>query len=84
MKGHLVERSPGHWAIVLEIRDPESGKRKRKWHSFAGGRRAAARSALQHHPATFVSFRLQHCGAVRLCRSNATSTCARASIRRRC
>ena len=21
MKGHLVERSPGHWAIVLEIRD---------------------------------------------------------------
>jgi integrase len=41
MRGHLKERSPGHWAIVLEIRDPESGKRKRKWHSFAGSKRAA-------------------------------------------
>jgi integrase len=41
MKGHICERSPGRWAIVLEIRDPETGKRKRKWHSFRGGRRAA-------------------------------------------
>jgi hypothetical protein len=41
MKGHIRERSPGHWAIVLEIRDPETGNRKRKWHSFAGTKREA-------------------------------------------
>jgi integrase len=41
MKGHLRERSPGHWAIVLEIRDPENGKRRRKWHSFTGTKREA-------------------------------------------
>jgi integrase len=41
MKGHIRERSPGHWAIVLEIRDPETGKRKRKWHSFDGTKRGA-------------------------------------------
>jgi integrase len=41
MKGHIRERSPGHWAIVLEIRDPESGKRKRKWQSFTGTKREA-------------------------------------------
>jgi integrase len=41
MKGHLRERSPNHWAIVLEIRDHETGKRKRKWHSFVGSKRAA-------------------------------------------
>jgi integrase len=39
MRGHLRERSPGHWAIVLEIRDPETGQRKRKWHSFRGTKR---------------------------------------------
>jgi integrase len=41
MKGHIRERSPGHWAIVLDIRDPETGKRKRKWHSFSGTKREA-------------------------------------------
>jgi integrase len=41
MKGHIRERSPGHWAIILDIRDAETGKRKRKWHSFAGGKREA-------------------------------------------
>ena len=41
MKGHIRERSPGHWAIVLEIRDPVTGKRKRRWHSFKGGKREA-------------------------------------------
>lgn len=41
MKGHIRERSPGHWAIVLDIRDPETGKRRRKWHSFRGTKRAA-------------------------------------------
>jgi integrase len=41
MKGHLRERSPGRWAIVLESRDVETGKRRRKWHSFAGTKREA-------------------------------------------
>jgi hypothetical protein len=30
MKGHIRERSPGHWAIVIEMRDPVTGKRKRQ------------------------------------------------------
>ena len=41
MKGHIRERSPGHWAIVLDVRDVETGKRKRRWHSFSGTKRAA-------------------------------------------
>ena len=41
MKGHLKERSPGHWAIVLDLRDPATGKRRRKWHSFIGNKRQA-------------------------------------------
>jgi integrase len=41
MKGHLKERSPGHWAIILDQRDPATGKRKRKWHSFEGTKREA-------------------------------------------
>jgi len=41
MKGHIRERSPGHWAIVIEQRDPSTGQRKRKWHSFRGAKREA-------------------------------------------
>src|SRR6516165_8290820 len=41
MKGHIRERSSGHWAIVIEMRDPATGKRRRKWHSFAGNKRQA-------------------------------------------
>ena len=41
MKGHLRERSPGHWAIVIDTRDPATGKRRRKWHSFKGMKREA-------------------------------------------
>jgi integrase len=41
MRGHLRERSPGHWAIVIDVRDPRTGKRKRRWHSFAGTKRQA-------------------------------------------
>jgi hypothetical protein len=42
MKGHIRERSPGHWAIVLDI-DSRDGKRRRKWHSFRGTKREAQR-----------------------------------------
>ena len=41
MKGHIRERSPGHWAIVLDVRDPATSKRRRKWHAFAGTKRQA-------------------------------------------
>jgi hypothetical protein len=41
MRGHLRERSPGHWAIVIDVRDPTTGRRKRKWHKFKGNKREA-------------------------------------------
>jgi integrase len=41
MKGHLKERSPGHWAIVIDIRDADTDKRRRKWFSFAGTKKEA-------------------------------------------
>jgi integrase len=40
MRGHLRERSPGRWAIVIDLHDV-AGKRRRKWHSFRGTRREA-------------------------------------------
>lgn len=45
MKGHIRERSPGRWAIILDLRDPETGARKRKWHSFAGTKREAQKES---------------------------------------
>jgi hypothetical protein len=41
MKGHIRERSPGRWAIVIDVRHPQTGKRKRKWHAFRGTKREA-------------------------------------------
>ncbi|WP_062225700.1 tyrosine-type recombinase/integrase [Aureimonas frigidaquae] len=41
MKGSIRERSPGHWAIILDVPDPENGRRRRKWHSFRGTKREA-------------------------------------------
>jgi integrase len=40
MKGHLRERAPGKWAIVIDVQDA-TGKRRRKWHSFRGTKREA-------------------------------------------
>jgi integrase len=34
MKGHIRRRG-NSWAIVVEVRDPVTGTRKRKWHSFS-------------------------------------------------
>jgi hypothetical protein len=39
MRGHIRQRSPGHWAIILDIH--KEGIRKRKWHSFKGTKREA-------------------------------------------
>src|SRR5918997_974901 len=47
MKGHIRERSPGRWAIILDVPDPETGKRKRKWHSFSGTKREAQKRCAQ-------------------------------------
>jgi hypothetical protein len=41
MRGHVRERSAGRWAIVIDLRDATSGKRRRKWHSFKGTKRGA-------------------------------------------
>jgi integrase len=41
MKGHIRQRSPGHYAIVLDVPDSETGKRRRRWHSFKGTKRQA-------------------------------------------
>ena len=41
MKGSLKERSPGRWAIILDAYDAQTGKRKRRWHSFKGTKRQA-------------------------------------------
>ena len=35
MRGHVRERGRGHWYAVIDIRDPVTGKRRRKWHSLA-------------------------------------------------
>jgi integrase len=40
MRGHIRERSPGRWAIVLDHHDPVTG-RKRRWVSFRGTKREA-------------------------------------------
>ena len=39
MRGHIRQRSPGHWAIILDIH--KDGQRKRKWHAFKGTKREA-------------------------------------------
>jgi hypothetical protein len=33
MRGHICERSAGHSAILLDVRETETGKRKRRWRS---------------------------------------------------
>jgi hypothetical protein len=51
MKGHIKERSPGKLAIILDVRDPASGKTRRRWHSFRGSKRGTttAASHTRHH-----------------------------------
>jgi integrase len=43
MRGHLRERSPGRWAIVIDVPDPAGGRRKQRWYSFQGTKREAQR-----------------------------------------
>src|SRR5687767_13041483 len=44
MKGHVCEKrkGSGKWYAVIDVRDPATGKRKRKWHTLdATGKRQA-------------------------------------------
>ena len=41
MKGLFANALLGHWAIVIDQRDPATGQRKRRWHSFTGTKRTA-------------------------------------------
>src|SRR5262249_35440094 len=41
MRGHIRQRSPRHWPIVIDERAPATGKRKRRWHSVVGTKREA-------------------------------------------
>jgi len=41
MRGHIRLRSPGHYAIIIDLIDATTGKRRRKWHSFTGTKRQA-------------------------------------------
>lgn len=43
MKGHVRQRGAGNWYAVIDIRDPSTGGRKRKWLSLPGctGKRQA-------------------------------------------
>jgi integrase len=41
MKGHLRERSPGKWAIVIDLGREWGGRRRQKWIAFRGTKRQA-------------------------------------------
>src|ERR687895_2176830 len=44
MRGHITKRGKGSWTIVLNLgKDPETGKRKQKWVSVKGPKKAAER-----------------------------------------
>jgi integrase len=44
MKGHVRERpkGSGNWYAVIDMREPETGKRRRKWHSLQATRKRQA------------------------------------------
>ncbi len=60
MSGSVINRPKGSdkWSIILEQRDPATGKRKRKWHSFTGTRKEAvierARLVTETNGGTYV------------------------------
>ncbi len=45
MKGHLKQRTPGSWTIVVDAgKDPETGRRRQRWHTIKGAKRDAQRA----------------------------------------
>jgi hypothetical protein len=71
VKGHIRERSHGRFAIILDVHDPTTGKRKRKWHSFKGTKRAARvecarlRTEQDHRSAVHGTMARKHKGQCR-------------------
>ncbi|MBE3585410.1 MAG: hypothetical protein IMW94_04460 [Thermoanaerobacter sp.] len=44
MRGHIRKRGKSSWAVVVDLpRDPETGKRRRKWVTVQGDRKDAER-----------------------------------------
>ncbi len=43
MRGHIRQRGPRSWAIVLDLGRDAAGRRRQKWHSIRGTRRDAER-----------------------------------------
>ena len=40
-RGGLVDRGEDTWGLVINHIDPVTGKRRQKWHTFHGSRKAA-------------------------------------------
>lgn len=48
MKGHLTQRSPGSWSLVIDLgRDPTTGKRRQKWQTVKGTKKDAQRELIR-------------------------------------
>ena len=43
MRGHIVQRAPGSWSIVLNLGQDENGKYKQKWVTVKGTKKEAQR-----------------------------------------
>jgi integrase len=44
VKGHVRQRGKNSWAIIFDVgKDPVTGKRRQKWHTFRGTKREAQR-----------------------------------------
>lgn len=48
VKGHIRQRSKGSWTLVVDMgKDPETGKRRQRWHTIRGNKRDAERALRQ-------------------------------------
>ena len=56
MSGHIKDCGNGVFRIVLHVLDPQTGKRRHRWHTFRGGKREAQnerdRLAVQYQSGT--------------------------------
>ncbi|RJX17332.1 MAG: hypothetical protein C4575_13170 [Desulforudis sp.] len=40
-RGHIRKRGPNSWAVIIRVKDPETGKSKPRWHTVKGDEEAA-------------------------------------------